>query len=261
MSTGRQARKEVLRGLRIMVGEVYPILAFYGLYAGVVEFYAAVHPFTTLSPDQAKWIMLVTSPFNYIEAVGKTPAETTQGLYNNFLFPAALMIFSMLYNIVFSRRLRRYVSVPSIFGVSVIGSYLESWIVWKASPYPATGTSIIGFCFAVAIACTAFADLIAILFEFRRRPRGAPLGARMFLRLVPGWLFGAVALDIIFNSYLWGNPSYILHLTGGGISFVFLYLWTKVGNPSVPRLPRALSSESFRGILFVLIAALVVIIV
>lgn len=253
MPTSRQALKEVRRGLRTTIGEIYPILAFYGLYAVVVEFYQA-HPFETLPSDLGKWSMLLTSPFNYFEVVGKTPAETTQGLFNNFLFPATLMILAMLYNIILSHRLRKYVSVPSIFGASVIGTYLASDFVWKITPYPATGTSIIGFAFAVALAATAFADLI----EYRQVAGPTRLNAKTSLKIVASALFAAFALVTIFNSYLLMNPSALLHLAGGGISLMFLYIWSEMGRPSVLKLPGALGSSDSRSILFILGVVLVV---
>jgi len=254
MDSDQSAPTETYRGARLAFGELYPVLAFYVLYAVVIGLYDALQPFTPLPSYEAGWIMLVTSPFNYAEAVGKTTAETTQGLYNNFTFVAVLMVISMLYNIFVSRRLRRYVSVPSIFGASVCATYVVSWGVWKISAYPATGTSIIGFSFAFALAATAFADLV----EHRK----LDLTARRSIRSITGILLCsfvlAFALVTVFSSYLWGNSSYFLHLAGGGIAFVALYLWTELGNPSLRALPKALVSGPSSAVLFVLVVTVVV---
>ena len=257
MQTSKQARNEAVRALRKILWEVYPVLLFYALYVGVVGLYNALQPFAPIPADEANWILLVTSPFSFIEAVGKTPTQTTQGLLNNFFFPAAMMVMAMLYNTFLSNRLKRYISVPSVFGAGVIGSYLVAGVVWKLTPQPDTGTSIIGFTFTVTLAAAAFADL----FEYRKHAGPERPSAKVAVRIVAMMLFGVFAAVMTFNAYLWMNPSYYLHLAGGGAAIIFLYLWSEMDAPSIRKLPRALSSEASRGILFLLIVALVALLV
>lgn len=214
-------------------------------------------PYGSLDMYETGIMMLVTSPFSFIEAVGKTPSETTQGLINNLFVPSAMMLFAMLYNINLSRRLRRFVSVPSIFGASVIGTYIVADVVWKVTPLPSTGTSIIGFCFCTALSCTAFADL----YESRRRKGDRGPGMKEFVKFLATSIMGTLGLVVGFYGYLWQNPSWMIHLTGGGLALTSLLLWTELGTPPVRRLPRALLGESARAILFVVITLTVVLLV
>lgn len=250
----QSARLEAVSGAKLTLGELYPVVVFYALYAAVIGLYDALQPLAPLPSNEVGWIMLVTSPFNYAEAVGKTAAETIQGLYNNFTFVALLMGISMLYNILLSHRLRRYVSVPSIFGASVAASYLVSWGVWKFSPYPATGTSIIGFSFALSLAITAFADLI----EFRKLDLAARREVGNASRIIVCSLVMVFAFLTAFNSYLWMNPSYLLHLAGAGCTLMFILLWREMGCPSVRKLFGVLLDERNRMVFFVVGIVLVV---
>jgi hypothetical protein len=176
------------------------------------------------------------------------------GPLQQFPLPGHLDDTGDAYNIVLSHRLRRYVSVPSIFGASVVGTYLASDFVWKITPYPATGTSTIGFTFAVALAVTAFADLI----EYRQMAGPTRPNPKTSLKIVASALFAAFALVTIFNSYLLMNPSAVLHLAGGGISLLFLYIWSEMGRPSILKLPGVLGNSDSRSIMFMLIVVLVV---
>lgn len=249
-----EAKLEVIRAARTMLGELYPILGFYGLYYGVIRLYDALAPFNTLPTIEQNWIMLSTSPFNFVEAIGKTSEATIQGLTNNFAFPAALMALLMAYNIGVSGRLRRVVSVPSVFGAGVMGTYFTSALVWKFSPSPATGTSIIGFTFMVMIAITAFAD-VHQLSRVKPNPKKMTKWRLKVVAIVFFLVFGVVETPY---AYLLGNPSALLHLFGGGSSIMFLYVWTLLGSPSIPRLPKELGSERSRAIAFGLLVALVV---
>lgn len=243
----QSARLEAVRGAKLALGELYPVIAFYALYAAVIGLYSVLQPFAPLPSNEAAWIMLVTSPFNFAEAVGKTSAETIQGLYNNFTFVAILMSLSMLYNVLLSHRLRRYVSVPSIFGSSVAASYLVSWGVWKIFPYPATGTSIIGFSFALSLAITASADLI----EFRTLDLASRREAGNASRIIVCSLVVVFAILTAFSSYLWANPSYLLHIAGAGCTLMFILLWREMGCPSAWKLLGTLLEESNRMFFFV----------
>lgn len=245
----QSTRGEVVRALKSICLEEYPLITFWILYFAVIELGIAL-PYKSLNLYQTGFVMLLTSPFSYLETIGKTPAETTQGLVNNLFVPSVMMLFAMVYNLNFSNRLRRFVSVPPVFGASVIGTYVVADAVWKLKPLPSTGTSIIGFCFCAALSGAAFADLYD-----SRRSRGDPRPSKgMFVRFVTIGLIGALGLVIGFYGYLWMNPSWMLHLAGGGVSFLFLYLWTQLGNPSIRKLPRALLHESSRSVLFLLVA-------
>ena len=236
--------------------EEYPFIAFWILYFAVIELGNAL-PYKSLNPYQTGVVMLLTSPFSYLEAVGKTPAETTQGLVNNLFVPSAMMLVAMLYNLGFSHHLRRFVSVPSIFGASVIGTYVVADVVWKLTPLPSTGTSIIGFFFSVTLAVTAFSDL----FESRQR-KGDPLpSVKTILKMMAMAMFGTLGVAVMVSGYLWMNPTWMVHLAGGGVSFMFLFFWTKLGNPPIWKLPRILLSESSRGVLFVVVALAVALVV
>jgi hypothetical protein len=220
--------REVKFWLKSIGLEVYPVIVFYVAYLGVVELGILV-PFRSLSTLQTGAVMLATSPFSFIEVVGKTPAQTEQGLWNNLFVPAALMVFAMIYNFSLSKRLKRYVSVPSIFGAGVIASYLISGTVWMLSPLPSTGTSIIGFDFAIAMALAAFSDL----FESRRKEGEPRPDMKTVLRIIGISMFAALGLGIAFLGYLWSNPSWYLHLAGGGLSLVLVLLWRRMGTPPI----------------------------
>ncbi len=248
------AKMEAVRAARTMLGELYPILVFYGLYYGVIRLYAALAPFSAIPAMEQNWIMLLTSPFNFVEAIGTTSESTAQGLINNFAFPSGLMALAMVYNIVLSGRLRRQVSVPSVFGAAAVGTYFTSALVWKVSPSPATGTSIIGFTFLVTIAATAFADLHQLT-KVRPDPKRMTKWSLRVVAIAFFLAFGMVETPYV---YFLGNPSALLHLLGGGCSIMFLYIWTLLGCPSIPRLPKELGSERSRGIAFGLLVALVV---
>lgn len=247
---------ELKKVLRTTINEVYLILVFYALYYGVVRLYGALQ-LIRLSSIAELGIMWATGPFNYMEAVGNTPAQTTQGLLNNFAFPAAMMATLMLYDIFLSRRLRKTVSVPSVFGGSVVGTYLVSWVIWKLSPQPGTGTSIIGFSFALAVTVCAFADLVSL----PKKRANERLGVTTMLRIVGMAIFAAFGLVQIFLAYLWMNSAAIFHVTGGVVCLLVLFAWSKIGSPSIPALPKSLATDSARSALFVLVTVIVALLV
>jgi len=247
---------ELKKGLKTTVKELYPILAFYALYYGVVRFYAALQPIKLPSVEEL-WIMWATSPFSYMEAVGNTPTQTTQGLLNNFAYPAAMMVTLMLYNVFFSRRLRRTISVPSVFGAGVFGTYLVSWVIWKLSPQPGTGTSIIGFSFALATTICAFADLLSL--PKKKAHERLSMNAKM--KIIGMSVFAAFGLVQMYAAYLWMNSAALFHLVGGAACLIILFFWSEIGRPSIPALPKSLAGESSRSVLFALVVVVVALLI
>ena len=246
---------DAVQALKIIGHEVYPVAVFYLLYIVVVEL-GFLLPYSSLSGFQKGVVILATSPFSYLEAVGGTPTQTTQGLLNNFLVPAVLMLFAMLYNTSFSHRLRRFISVPSVFGISVVGTYVVSDVVWKLTPLPSTGTSIIGFCFTLSLVGAAASDLIVT----PRRRDDPHRGVGTTIRICVRSLFLASSGAVMILWYLVNNPSWMIHLAGGGFSFILLYFWAEMGCPSLRALPKRLLDEPVRKILFTLIVIAAVLI-
>jgi hypothetical protein len=111
--------------------------------------------------------------------------------------------------------------LPSVFGAGVAGSYLVSLSIWILSKQPATGTSIIGFTVVAAIVVTTLADLVSQLRLIVAGERSARTYLRAYAVLI---LFGVASL-IALNSYIVGNPSFLLHLVGGAASGGVLVLW------------------------------------
>jgi len=222
MSEGKKGLSEEVRAaLQAVLGELYPVFIFYGLYAAVVFLYDGLQPFKPLPLGAANLIAFTTSPFSFVEATPPYSSSTTVGLYNNFLLVAVLMVFLAMYNLILSRSLKPFVTLPSVFGAGVAGSYLVSLSIWILSKQPATGTSIIGFTVVAAIVVTTLADLISQLRLIVAGERSARTYLRAYAVLI---LFGVASL-IALNSYIVGNPSFLLHLVGGAASGGVLVLW------------------------------------
>ena len=216
-------RGEAVRVLKAVFGELYPLFIFYGLYAGVVYLYDALQPFFPLSLNLANLIEFITSPFSFVEATPPYSSSTATGLYNNFLFVAVIMTLLAMYSLAASSRLKPYVSLPLVFGASVAGTYAVSAGIWALSTQPSTGTSIIGFTAASAVAVASSVDLIdEIRLIAGKRGNMKDYAKAYFLLVVAG-----ISSLTVLESYILGNPSYLLHLTGGAISGGFVAAWVR----------------------------------
>jgi hypothetical protein len=208
------AATKVRVALGTVIGNLYPVFIFYGLYAAVVFLYDWLQPFKPLSVNVANLIQFASSPFSFIETTPPYSSSTIVGLYNNFLFVALLLVFAAMYSLILSLRFKESLSMPRIFCASVAGTYIVSAGVWVLTGEPSTGTSIIGFTTATAVAVASGTDLssqLRLIFEGNRTPK---YYAKAYVLLV---VFG-IALLITLRSYVLGNSSYLLHLVGGAAS-------------------------------------------
>jgi hypothetical protein len=226
---------EVGRSFRSVIGEFYPVFVFYGLYATVVYLYDWLQPFKPLPVMAANLIQFATSPFSFIEATPPYSSSTIMGLYNNFLFVALLMVFLAMYNLTLSRRLKRPLSLPRVFGGGVAATYAVSGAIWILTGQPSTGTSIIGFTTVTALALASATDLSGQLRRIYVGNRKAMEYVRAYVWLI---VFGIASL-IALGSYVLGNQAYPLHLVGGTISSIPLVLWAwRTKAPDQPALGR-----------------------
>ncbi len=219
MEGQERAAAKVRIALGTTVGQLYPIFIFYGLYAAVVYLYDWLQPFKPLSANVANLIQFVTSPFSFIEAAPPYSSSTIVGLYNNFLFVAMVLVFAAMYELILSKRFKRQLSVPRVFGAGVIGTYLVSAGVWALTGQPSTGTSIVGFTTAAAVSIASGADLLGQIQQIYRGNGMPKEYAKAYVLLV---VFGISSL-IAIRSYIFGNPSYLLHLAGAATSGITLF--------------------------------------
>ena len=206
----------VKKSLLTVLGAFYPVLLFYLLYYFVVQAY------DYLPSMRGNLFDFLTSPFSFVEAAPPYSKSITQGLYNNFLFVAVIIIIAGLYSIYLEKRFKRWLSVPLVFFSGVLSTYMASAGIWAVFGQPATGTSIIGFTMASFIAVGSIADVkrnLAVMMRGNKQGKTFVVG---FLLLVL-FLWSSYA---ILTSYLIGNGAYALHLAGGSLSWLVLLSWS-----------------------------------
>jgi hypothetical protein len=229
--------------LKVILYELYPVILFYGLYAGVVYLYDVIQPFTPIPVNEANLIEFITSPFSFVEATPPYSKSVIQGLYNNFLFIAVAMVLLMLYDIGLSRSFRKRITVPRVFWAGVLATYAVAWVVWALTGQPSTGTSIMGFTFVTVLAVIATVDLAG---QLKLVPSGSR-GLKEFARALFLAIFAILAIYFGFAGYLWMNGSYVLHLAGGAVSGSTLAIWSRLRSVHRHEGPRLVSHQNGQG--------------
>jgi hypothetical protein len=110
------------------------------------------------------------------------------------------------------------------FGLSIVVSYVQSFLLWRLIGTPSAGTSIIGSCMTIALFLFAGRDMLV---EGRRRfhdPKNQPVPLVPVIFLV---VFGA----IYFAEYL-NSSSIVAHLLGDALFVPLFALMLTFESPS-----------------------------
>ena len=189
--------------------------------------------------------VFLTSPINFCENFSHDYSSAQEGFISNGITVAIIIFIASFYSDYTEIALKRYLSFGNAAAVSVAASYLLSGLTWFNSGVPSSGTSIIGFNLTLFLALGLLADWhhmkknkVAYVAKLSNSWYAHLLSTRLKVsikvgilrtyntkRLLLGW--GAIATTLFIPFlYLFSNGSYALHLSGGFVLLLFLYLRT-----------------------------------
>lgn len=186
-------------------------LFFVGMYA-VVNHVLAFFTFWANS----HLVLFLTSPFNDQEIASPEYASIREGLFENYLIPASMIVVAPVSNLWLQNRNRMYPTPWRVFLSSVVATYIVSALVWLKSGLPATGTSVIATCMAVLLLVYSVDGVMqASIKREKEKEIAQDFTHRKLSAVLLAFCF---AFSLVTSCcYLLDNPAFKLHLLGGGI--------------------------------------------
>lgn len=171
-----------------------------------------------------QFFLFATSPFSPLEDFSRIYSSVTVGLISNFFVVGMLILIAEVIADFVLKNGKNYVRTTFVY--SILSSYILSFIIFLLLGTPSTGTSIIGLCFSILIAYMLISEAYAILHKIARGPQQMTMKGLLnhinfvVMGLFKVIIFGAFVYVItVFTlySYIIGNPSWWLHLSGAAI--------------------------------------------
>jgi len=171
-----------------------------------------------------QFFLFATSPFSPLEDFSRIYSSVTVGLISNFFVVALLILISEIIADFVLKNGKSYVRTTFVY--SILSSYILSFIIFVLLGTPSTGTSIIGFCFSILIAYMLLSEVYSILHRIAGGPQQMTIKGLLnhinfvVMGLFKVIIFGAfVYVLAVFTlySYIIGNPSWWLHLSGAAV--------------------------------------------
>ena len=158
--------------------------------------------------------IFLVSPFNLLENLTPVYVSPYAGLANNYLAVALILATAETYSRYVQRSFRRYITIDSAFWLSIVASYVTSGLSWLVSGKLVAGTSIIGFSVSLTFLAVALLDSRHYL---PKESKAKPI-SKIAWGAILATLIGVVP------TYVYGNPSALVHLSGIAIFIAVVLL-------------------------------------
>ena len=156
----------------------------------------------------------LTSWFNLSEDYSKLYDSFYIGFANNFLVPLVIItVYECIDRISFLKHESYFLSAEYSFTLGILATYCLSAYNWIVNKSPGNGSSILAFCFFIAL---IFYMLIEVIFIVRKKfddgytPSNKILQIHLCIRVV---LIPTLSL-LAYCIFVHNNPNWPLHLAG-----------------------------------------------